>query len=629
MKRMFVTLFLFSLCLLLSAEIYHYQGFEATSSDTWSYTANPLPNRLIYWSKVNTTIGSASAYDGDWYWAGWDLDSIPSSLTFDNVLLPLGYSYALSFYYYTAGLNPTTEYSRYAISVDGGISWLPWVQLLPNSNAWQRVDVELPAYAQQLMLKVEALQDGDAKFCHWDHFLVERIPIEPTPPVVYELSAAQRMDGSGLVDIAYSLFDANDDLCTVSLALADGIDVDYSYNPDPANLSGDIAEGIAPGMDKAIIWNALAEGITFDGSQFRLKVTADDGTIRMVATPVIDPPGGTFNTPFEATISCATANAEIRYTIDGSEPSPSSALYTEAITISSPTNFKAKAFRQDWQPSETAVEMYGGFAPENFVYVPSGTFTMGCTTGGFEMPDEFPTHSVTLNYFYMGKYEVTQSEYAQYMQPSISWSNNYGLGDNYPAYNVSWYAILKYCNLRSMAEGLTPAYSISGSTDPANWGNVPTSNNTSWNAAICNWSANGYRLPTEAEWEYAARGATNTPDYLFSGSDDINAVAWYEGNNTTDGYPSGTKPVGAKASNGLGLYDMSGNVIEWCWDWYGSYSSSPSSNPTGPVSGSLRIVRGGLWDYSPALCRVVSRLFSYYPYHGFNTNGFRLCRAVL
>jgi len=329
MKRIFLTLFLVSLCLLLSAEIYHYQGFEETSSDTWNYSANPLPNRLIYWGMVNTTIGSASAYDGDWYWAGWDLDNIPSSLTFDNVLLPEGYSYALSFYYYTAGLNPVTEYSRYAISLDGGISWLPWVQLLPDSNAWILENVDLPESASQVMLKVEALQDGIAKFSHWDHFLLERTPIEPTPPVVYDLNATQRMDGSGLVDIAYSLFDANGDICNVSLALADGIDADYSYNPDPANLSGDIGEGITLGTDKAIIWNALAEGITFDGSQYRLKVIADDGTNPQVATPLINPAGGTFYSPIEVSISCATSNAEIRYTTDGSEPGPSSTLYIQ------------------------------------------------------------------------------------------------------------------------------------------------------------------------------------------------------------------------------------------------------------------------------------------------------------
>jgi formylglycine-generating enzyme required for sulfatase activity len=258
-----------------------------------------------------------------------------------------------------------------------------------------------------------------------------------------------------------------------------------------------------------------------------------------------------------------------------------------------------------------------------WVLVEGGTFTMGRTTGSGNS-DELPNHSVTLNSFYMGTYEVTQAEYAQYMQPSSSWTSNYGLGDNYPAYYVSWYAILKYCNLRSMAEGLTPVYSISGSTDPAIWGNVPTSsNNATWDAAICNWNANGYRLPTEAEWEYAARGATNTPDYLYSGSDDINTVAWYSGNSGNTSHP-----VGTKAPNGLGLYDMSGNLYEWCWDWYSSYSSSPSNNPTGPASGSDRVLRGGSWYFSAGSCRVAYRYYYDPSISGLSIFGFRLCRAV-
>jgi len=268
--------------------------------------------------------------------------------------------------------------------------------------------------------------------------------------------------------------------------------------------------------------------------------------------------------------------------------------------------------------------------PGKMIRVPGGTFTMGNTRGvvdeyGDEYDDELPTHSVTLNTFYIGKYLVTQAEYSQYM-PSPNW--DYGLGDNYPAYYVSWYAILKYCNLRSMAEGLTPCYTISGSTNPDNWGEVPTSRNSTWDAAICNWNANGYRLPTEAEWEYAARAATNNPDYLYSGSDDISTVAWYWSNSG-----SSTHPVGTKAPNGIGTYDMSGNVWEWCWDWYSSsyYSSSPQNDPRGPESGSKRVLRGGSWLSNATSCRVASRSlnpYDSYTYSGLSVNGFRLCRAA-
>ncbi len=161
----------------------------------------------------------------------------------------------------------------------------------------------------------------------------------------------------------------------------------------------------------------------------------------------------------------------------------------------------------------------------------------------------------------MGKYEVTQREWTDIMGDNPA--TGYGVGDLYPVYNVSWYSVLRYCNLRSLAEGLVPAYTINGSTNPANWGATPIDFDPIWDAAICNWTANGYRLPTEAEWEYAARGASNTPDYLYAGSNDVDAVAWYY----ADGSADGNKPIGGKAPIALGLFDMSGNANELCWDW--------------------------------------------------------------
>ena len=266
--------------------------------------------------------------------------------------------------------------------------------------------------------------------------------------------------------------------------------------------------------------------------------------------------------------------------------------------------------------------------PTSMVYVRGGSFIMGNTRGEL-FPHEYPTHTVTLSSFYIGKYEVTQVEYSLYMLPSHEWSNEDGLGDNYPAYNISWYDAIKYCNLRSRAEGLNSCYTIDGSKNPADWGEVPNHfahpNRPTWDAVICDFNANGYRLPTEAEWEFAARGRTNDPNYLYSGSDDINAVAWYY---ETAESLMGSRPVGQKAPNSLGIYDMSGNVEEWCWDWFGGYSENPQTNPTGPdgADGMERMMRGGYWDSSAEMCRVSCRIPGD-PSWPFFTQGLRVCRT--
>lgn len=328
--------------------------------------------------------------------------------------------------------------------------------------------------------------------------------------------------------------------------------------------------------------------------------------VNTVANPVINPAGGTYTSVQNISISCATTDAIIKYTIDGTAPDTSATAitYLDPIPVAMNMIIKAVAMKDGWNDSNIVHATYMIYP--DMAHVPAGTFTMGRTkaSGLAEFDDELPTHSVTLTAaFYIGMYEVKQSEWFAVIGANPS----HFVGDtNRPVEMVSWYATLVYCNKRSMMEGLTPVYSISGSTDPANWGNIPTTSNAAWDAANCNWSADGYRLPTEAEWEYAARGATNTPDFLFAGDDNVSAVSWYATNSGNT-----THPVGLKNPNGLGIYDMSGNVGEWCWDWYGAtyYSTSPSTNPTGPAMDAQHrhTIRGGSWFHQASSSRVVYR----------------------
>ena len=239
--------------------------------------------------------------------------------------------------------------------------------------------------------------------------------------------------------------------------------------------------------------------------------------------------------------------------------------------------------------------------PEGYVLVEGGTFRMGSPSNeAGRYDDEGPQHSVTVGSFYMKATEVTQKEWRAVMGSNPSRFK----GDNHPVEKVSWYDVVKYCNALSKKEGRTPVYRING------------------NSVTANWSADGYRLPTEAEWEYAARGGKNSRGYKYSGSNSVGSVGWYDDNSG-----SKTHPVGQKQANELGLYDMSGNVREWCWDWSGDYSSGSQSDPRGPSSGSNRVGRGGSWGNSGRRLRSASRFSYSLGGSGFNL-GFRPVRRT-
>jgi formylglycine-generating enzyme required for sulfatase activity len=202
----------------------------------------------------------------------------------------------------------------------------------------------------------------------------------------------------------------------------------------------------------------------------------------------------------------------------------------------------------------------------DLIFIDGGTFQMGSASGS---SDEKPLRSVTVSSFYLGKYEVTQKQWVAVMGSNPSSFK----GDDRPVEQVSWFDAVDFCNRLSAKEGLELCYTISGMN------------------VTCDFSKNGYRLPTEAEWEYAARGGRSSRGYTYAGGNDAGAVAWCGANSGET-----THAVGGKQANELGLYDMSGNVYEWCWDWYGNYGAGAQMDPRGPSSGQCRVVRGGSWD---------------------------------
>ena len=317
---------------------------------------------------------------------------------------------------------------------------------------------------------------------------------------------------------------------------------------------------------------------------------------------------------------------------------------TETITLKDPAKagytfegwymaegFTGNAVTEIVQGSTGDITLYAKWEqiPFTTVKVEGGS----CTLNGTE---------VTLSSFWISKYEVTQEEFVSVMtgntngiEANPSWFD-YGptageVQERRPVENVSWYDAIVYCNLLSMREGLTPCYTIKGSTDPAAWGTSPTwfdaEDYDDWKSVTCNFDADGYRLPTEAEWEYAARGGNpedGSWDNTYSGSNTLDDVAWYRDNSDRK-----THEVGKKQANALGLYDMSGNVLEWCWDWYGSSSGYPSGteDPAGPDAGSSRVDRGGSWGHFASDCAVSNRGYDY-PCSRYDYYGFRLVRSA-
>ncbi|MBU1241740.1 SUMF1/EgtB/PvdO family nonheme iron enzyme [Myxococcota bacterium] len=272
--------------------------------------------------------------------------------------------------------------------------------------------------------------------------------------------------------------------------------------------------------------------------------------------------------------------------------------------------------------TQTATLDYESANIGTLIYVPGGTFQR----------DADPANLSTVSAFRMSRYEITRAQWVAvtgWADPSnVTYSN----GTDDPVQTVSWYDAIAFCNKLSLLEGLTPVYTVSG-VDFATltYSQIPLVNDATWNTATANWAANGYRLSTEMEWMWAAMGAdtaapgvTNTTGYAkaFAGSTGTNAIgdySWYSTNSA-----SKTHQAGTKLPNELGLYDLSGNVFEWAWDWYTAYPTGTLTDTRGPASGTDRVFRGGGWLYDASNCPVANRYYISYDRSG--SIGFRVVR---
>lgn len=269
-----------------------------------------------------------------------------------------------------------------------------------------------------------------------------------------------------------------------------------------------------------------------------------------------------------------------------------------------------------WNKNDLSIrssyQVLGWLRQKNMVVPETPILSLKNVPSGMFQRDDNPANTTTISAFRMSQYEITQDQFTTVT--GLTNPSYFPTVVNGPVEQVNWYHALVFCNKLSIREGLTPAYSIDGSTDPTNWGTVPapgnlgavsTIINAKWDAATCNWDANGYRLPTEAEWQWAAMGATDSRDKSFAGSNGSNLIddfAWYHTNSGNT-----IHPVGSKSANELGICDLSGNAWEWCWDWKGDYPAGALTNPKGGSSGTYRVIRGGAYHNDATWVTVDNR----------------------
>jgi formylglycine-generating enzyme required for sulfatase activity len=458
-----------------------------------------------------------------------------------------------------------------------------------------------------------------------------------------------------LVDITY---DVAADFPTVSVSLQVSSNGGSTFVVPATTLSGAIGAGVATGTAKKITWDAGADWSGQYSTQMRFKVIADDGntapTISDIAAQTITEGNNTGALAFTVgdaqsaagslTLSGSSSNTTLvpnANIVFGGSGANRTVTVTPASSQTGTATITVTVSDGSLSTCDVFVLAANSYVPTGMVLIPAGAFTMGNSMTADTDIGDAATRTVTLDAYYMGKYEVSKSEWDEVRTWGLS--NGYtdlaagsGKAYNHPVQTITWYEMVKWCNARSQKEGLTPVYYTNDAqTTIYKTGDVGVTN------AQVNWTASGYRLPTEAEWETAARGGLSGKRFPWGDTISHSQANYYASssytydvsgsvNNYHPTYAMGstpyTSPVGAFAANGYGLYDMAGNVWEWCWDWYGHDASGSQTNPRGATSGTSRVHRGGGYHIKANTSRVAHRSRSGPAYSSVHF-GFRVVRT--
>jgi formylglycine-generating enzyme required for sulfatase activity len=471
----------------------------------------------------------------------------------------------------------------------------------PTTESTKYSDDDTPVITAATTLKAIAVKDGmdNSEVLATAYYVKVVDTPTPTPTPPEQVAVPTASPSMGEVELNAKI--------TLSAIPADA-DIFYTTNGAIPNAD---SEKYSPTNQPTITEATTLKAIAIKDSMISSTILTTayyitPEILQQVAPPTVLPTAGAVTSNTVINLSSATEGAAIFYTTGSGIPD---ILYSESSKpiIRMATTFKAIAVKAGMAESAVMTAAYtvsggsGAPAGDGFVWIRDGTFMMGSPTSEASRNTDEIQHQVTVGGFYMGIHEVTQKEYKALIGSlPVNVDDAHGEGIDYPVYNVRWLDAVNYCNARSVNEDLTPAYTVSGAEVTINRG------------------ANGYRLPTEAEWEYACRAGTVT---TFNKDDTITtAQANY------DHSVNKTAEVGGYVPNPWGLYDMHGNVSEWCWDWYGDYSTGAQTDPNGAASGVSRVIRGGSWeDEAQSLRSAFRNSASPQAYSSYRV-GFRLVR---